>query len=393
MRIVFITLLYALTLGKFIPDSGVDIGSLIGPFEWLRINGRLISITLIMILVGLLSVSRQRLRIEPAAVGWCLILFHGMVMMRNMGVTNLVDAILRFAVFCLLLLIAINIPRVKDSSGNSVSIIDALAWSGVISTFIIITQAVVNPFPLFFASGRMLGLTLNPQIIGLFSSLSIVALITAIQIRRGWALRMIFLFTISAQIGFVILSGSRTSLLTLVVGLVVVLWKRISLIKLILMTSICLVAVFAFVDLGSLIEGQGIINSESIGRIFSTDDTRSHVFESLGEVFLDNYWSGKAMEQGKMVEFGENSILASGASLGIGGVLLIMMVMYALIEKALESMDSKDARGRGLAAMILMVIVGSFTEAIITGTMTSFVLVTLTAYYEGDDRAEKGIMQ
>jgi hypothetical protein len=173
--------------------------------------------------------------------------------------------------------------------------------------------------------GRLYGVTNHPNFIGGYSAILVPFVLSQLKFKKSFTDLFYFLGFIGLLM-LVVSSGSRSSLLSLVVALFIWLYFFLGAYKasilLLLMSTVC-IPIFVITDVFSF-------NSNDVNyqRLLSTENTRAEVNSVLWQVYTENSIIGNPTQS----EFTSNSYLSAIARLGtIGGILLSSMIIFAFM--------------------------------------------------------------
>ena len=383
MNVLFALTLFTIVLGKFVPDSGIELGTMILPLELLRIYGRMLSVCCITCFLILKWFRFRYLDLRFGLAGVALVVFNSGVLIKNLGFNNVLGPVSKMLLFMLMVVAALNM---KDGyirkCGGSLSVLLSIKLAGRMFLIATAVQAVINPVPLFFSSGRFLGLTINPQVAGLYAGVTLIACTKSIIEGGKWHEVLNDILSCAGLAAIVILSGSRTALVSTVIGLAICVWGKIKLKLISALMGVGTLLYLGYYWLSRYVDNEAGLSIDELSRVVSTEDTRTQVYVSLWNVFLENLFGGASLAEGRMTEFGESSFLASGAALGLIGVMTISVFLACLIVLVFSrSQSGYYDEVRYLKAIIVVVLMASFTEALLLGSYTFFMLVLLSCYY------------
>ncbi|MEM1423523.1 MAG: O-antigen ligase family protein [Planctomycetota bacterium] len=225
-------------------------------------------------------------------------------------------------------------------------------------------QFVSDPSVLYpSASGRFQGLTANPQFAAVLLAFSIVFTTWVFLHDPSKLVRLVGLGVASALAICLAWSGSRTGFLMSLVGLGFVFSSRIG--QFIIAAPFA--GVFGFLALSFVSGGDTVID---IGRLTSTDDTRTETWLKQINVFLSNplFGSGDPNSAGGS----ESSYLLSVAAFGVFMGLIVFAFAAAsalLIYKIYVARKTEDKLGKAMSDLAMgglaMYFVGGLTEGFI----------------------------
>ena len=329
---------------------------------------------------------------RPITVGLLIVMFCGAIFSKSQVRQHLLNGPI-IALFAFQLLICVNyfvggavergmltplvylmmfvgISRGLGNSMNSLQDCRYAVWAIVITCALLVLSTMfelaVRPGAVV-PNGRLFGTMRNPQAAGSTLALSITALtfliISAGGIKTGLAKVLLLGLTAIALI-FLMWTGSRTALLTLVVGLLFMFYDRLS--------SFAWIGAVVSLSLYFLASTFGEA-FETSRRLVDTHDTRSEVWGRMIQTFFDNPAFGTGMT---MSTAGESSYLGTAALMGIPGVLIMGIFVFTVIRLCFKLLKLRHLLGQesllanlvvsGLAALLA----ASFFDGYLLGSTT-----------------------
>ncbi len=226
-------------------------------------------------------------------------------------------------------------------------------------------------------NNRLFAITVNPQTAGTIFALTIVLICYLLTCTKGMRSNLVKPLLI-AMLGFTTIfllwTGSRTGLLSAVVGISVLFYDKISnlILVVILLIGTAFIASQVFED-----------SLEHSGRLLSTQNTRSAAWERMLETYLNNPVFGA--KTGNTVSAGESSYLSAAANMGTIGVIFMTALVSSFLLLCYKLLRYRHLLGEHarLACLVvsgvITIMVASILDDYLLGT-TSFQTYFLYAY-------------
>jgi hypothetical protein len=239
----------------------------------------------------------------------------------------------------------------------------------------------INPAATMQVSDRFHGLTSNPQMYALTTAIMVPALLFQYTRDKRVIPRLIILSTFLVLVFFALRSGSRLSLLLSTVSILMYYRTRVRH----LLTFAIPVAILALI---LLLNDKGL-PLDSSSHLKSTDNTRSDVWSIQVQEILSHPLFGQPLMPGERLGFGENSYLASGATLGLAGLSLALGLAFTVILQvwALMNLEAKFGWSPQTAlpiAILSTCLIGAFFEAFLLGIFTFPLMAMLYTSFIAD---------
>ncbi|MDA0803777.1 MAG: O-antigen ligase family protein [Planctomycetota bacterium] len=226
---------------------------------------------------------------------------------------------------------------------------------------------------------RFVGVTSNPQFVGVFSAMALLAGTWLWRSRTPMG-KIALAATMGAMLMALFFTGSRTSMLMAAIGLGIISFRRLG--NLVFLAPLLLGGIWAVQYVADLF-GVG----PGLERLTEGGNTRTYVWAIMWDDFLNNPAFGRgATEKG---QGSENSYLFAAASYGIAGAgLLVVGAARAFIlafRPRIPSASINTLRSREfLVAFIMMSLAGSVLEGFLVGrvNVVFFVLLATIAALE-----------
>lgn len=228
-------------------------------------------------------------------------------------------------------------------------------------------QYLINPAATMVVSNRFSGITCNPQMYALATAVLVPALLFQYANDHRLVSRAIVLFAFFVLVFFVVLSGSRLSLLLSAFSVLMFYRAKLAQLAKFALPVVLLAVLF-------LMFGENLpLDPES--RIASTTNTRSDVWQRQVDGILAHPIFGQQLEAGQRLGFGENSYLAAGVAVGLPGLFLVLGVAFLILRQLLSLMQLEHRLGwRPELALPIAVLsaclLGAFFEAFLLGIFT-----------------------
>ena len=296
-----------------------------GPFQFLAVNGRAITILLLAALTVTMLPYLRFPRLSWGVVGWFVFqlawsidfLFSGDY---EKGGTGLVSVVLIFICF------GIGMNGLMDSVQNARRVLNIYLLSSLIFLAGCCVQLVMDRSAV--ASGRFYGTSFNPQAAGWILATAAMNILAAWSIREKKSLLMRILLVGAGllSLNFLVWTVSRTSWLMFIFGCLVFFRRRIGTLIFGFLPILIIAIAYIFwqgsaVDSDEYTIDSGPVQSSAASVAMARDltqNTRLGMFQSLWNLFLQSPVVGQPY-----YVIGECSYLAVAAAMGIVGITIM----------------------------------------------------------------------
>jgi hypothetical protein len=266
--------------------------------------------------------------------------------------------------------------RMTTTTRNVDWLAESIAAVLLACTICSIVQHLVNPSKLVIGlDSRLIGVSGNPQFVGVLCACSGLCLVWLIGRRQGPMRLACIALLIAALVG-ILWSGSRTSLMMLAVGLFVMFIRRLGVMSI----ALPLVAV-AFLFTRWIADALAI--ELPLERLWSSENTRREAWGRLIQAFLRNPFVGSGAEE---LDASENSFLYAAASFGIVGLVLLVSSVVATLAicfravRLYTQMNLLQHKSVNLIlGLVAMILFGSVFEGYLVGRVGAMPLLWLAA--------------
>lgn len=295
------------------------------PLNYMETYSRpLFALLLGTFLIIVYSNRQFRKAFRPSNTAWLLLLFqlHFSALMILNEIPNGLPSI---PIFLLSFVVMTFLAEQLRDYRHRQYFIESVVLSGALFTFACVYQWLRAPQNSIWA-GRFIGITDNSQHTAQFLALFIIPTVflqfsntkSAFQRNAIWGL-------LAVEVGLLFFTGSRTGLLMTLLPLAIMFRRRSRYIG------------FAAIGLGVVAAFAVLITPESqeaTQRLVSTKDTRSELFISLWQQFLDNPMFGKMNVITYMgvprVQIRENTYLMVASMMGMVGITIFGSYLFVL---------------------------------------------------------------
>ena len=318
----FLVLAMAICLGTFgMQNEWIRTPLPLG-LEHFRTDGRYIS----LIMMALLSISLMIKTSRVGRVSSVLIIYFIFELMMTIrdGFSQPIDrsAIGAFVFFLVFLIYGVLLGRSESNQGGSKFIIYSLVWGGIGFAFFSLLSYLISPSSAVHG-GRFIGVTPNAQASAVILALASIASLYAIHTSENKKISLLYVATAFLLFGLLLWTGSRTGMLTLIVG--VLFYYRTRLGR--LMWGIALLAVGVL--LWSYIFPESV---DAISRLASTENTRAVTWANDIKNFSENMMLGNGSRL-----YAESSYIACASNYGLYGLsvfaLFICLCLYTIFQQ------------------------------------------------------------
>ena len=376
---------FSASLAKFQNQFVSEPPALAFPLQQLRDFGRPLTIVFLCLLIVIAFVKAPSWRRQIVAypvkylAGVQLIIF-----LKVLFYGDIAFAVLAALTFSLVLIMVNYGPsRWLSNKASFRHATAAMAMVGAIFIALNAYQATIDIYPITFVHGRFLGTTGNPQHAAVLLASLIPCFMFLFEDYQQKLYKAFALFGLACVCLALFMTGSRTGLL-MAIATVTFFYRnrKKSLFQLGIALAVALAVLLPFVSQGSMLLGAE--QTDVSARFLSSDNSRIQVWSAMWRAF-ERYPILGAPLGGDRLGFGESSWLATAASLGLAGLIPLllfgiscgkMMIQLSAISKRQpESYLQCSVVISGIACLL----VGSFFEAYLLGTLSS-ALLTLLIY-------------
>lgn len=369
---------YLLTLYGY-SDQFIEVPPpLVEPLQTLRTQGRNLSILLLVLLIVLSFQASVALKIPRPFV--FIFLIQLLLTIKVVFQGNAQIGVFLFLSFLGILFVASKIIKYglnQDGSYDGLFLFALIA--GVFFMGGTIYQYRIDPYPITFTQGRLLGTTGNPQHAAVILALSIPSLFY-FYFRLKNNLSKAGLLVIAAVTFYLLyLTGSRTGILMAVLGMLSIIIGNFKF----GFTYVLIIGIGALVysilfpaQVNNLFQESTV--NQRITVLDLNQNTRAQVWAIQWRQF-QNYPVFGAPLRGDRFRFAENSWLAGAAAVGILGFVFMLGFGFSVIRKLIQVKNKQTLEYQSIRAGIIILLGGSFTEAYLLGNL-SYPLLVLVAY-------------
>jgi hypothetical protein len=374
---------FAASLSEFRDQWTPEAPPLVFPLQQIRTLGRPLAIALLGLLlwIGLETKNKWRRQLTPNPFKY-LIALHAVILLKTIAYGNIAFALMAAITFgAVIVMMRMGPCQWLQDDGNFRLAVRSVAISGLIFVGLNGYQALFDSYPITFVHGLFLGTTGNPQHAATLLATTIPCLIFLIEDQPTW--NWAKLLWIAGLIGVLValfLTGSRTGLIMGVVS-ILMFYRRGG--GKLLMIGVGIAVLLAIIM--PLIGQESMILdtfSNAADKYASVRNTRAGVWGAMWHNF-NTYPLFGAPLRGDRLGYGENSWLATGASLGIVGLIpltLFGMSCGQMLWRLYRIAQDKPYYFRfanPIITGVLSLFTGSIFEAFLLGTITFPLLVLL----------------
>lgn len=378
---------FTASLSKHIDRWGREVPDLAFPLEQLREMGRPLAIFSLGLLLLIAFRSRQHWRFQtiPSPIPY-LVVVQIVIVFKTLQYGSITFALITAATFGSVVLMIIKGPsRWLQDERNFQLGVWSIATIGTIFILASLYQASISISPMTFF-GTFSGTTGNPQQAStLLMGIIPCYLFFVQQNYKSKKLKWIWTGLLILAGLALILTGSRTGLISGIFGLLLFYrYRGGQFLRLVFTVAVVIVIVsFLLPSQTEVVEvGQPSIGT-SLEQISSRVDTRTDVWQTQWQIFMNYPLLGAPLRGERFSGYGESSWLGAGSALGLLG--FIPLVLFGLESmKMILRLDRLAIRHpkyylhcsvviAGLGAALL----GSFAEAYLLGNITGRLLILL----------------
>lgn len=376
---------FAASLSEFRDAYILDAPDLVFPLEQIRANGRPLTISLlglVLILNYLMPRERSWRHLRISSAVWALTAIQFLVFFKTFAFGSVSFATLALLTFMSVVLMVRSGPSRWLQNDQQFHLgIWAIALVSLLFISVSGYQALFDPYPVTFVHRSFLGTTGNPQHAATLLATALPCLLFLIQAQTKYRGRISWLIPLILATIALFLTASRTGVL--MGGVTLMLFFRQS--KGQVFWLCLLMALILAIFLPEVIQAQGTVNFSAITRqLFNLDDTRSQVWAAMWRTFNAHPLFGVPLEADRL-GYGENSWLAVAATLGIVGLVPLLIFGFSCLRMIFKlNQMATDypvyaTHSNTVIAGLLTLLVGSIFEAFLLGTIT-FPLLALLLY-------------
>lgn len=376
---------FAASLAKFKDEWTPEPPPLVFPLEQLRDVGRPLTILLLVLLLVLAFQTRNSWRrwLTPSPVRF-LIVVQFIIFLKTLAYGSISFALLAALSFAaVVLMIRLGPSRWLQDEQNFHLATWSIALVGVIFIIANAYQAIININAITFLHGWFSGTTGNPHHSAVLLVATVPCFIFLIESCKQWNWRKaLWIIGLGCVMVALFFTASRTGILMSGVSFLFFYRHRVGgLLRLGLIGSIALAIILPLLNQDA---GLGISNTTATDKFLSGDNTRAEVWSALWRAFINNPFFGAPLE-GDRLGYGESSWLAAGATLGIVGLLPLMLFgldCLRMIGKLIQTAKKQPRYAlhcNTVIAGVTALLTGSFSEAFLLGNLT-FSLMALLMY-------------
>jgi hypothetical protein len=372
---------FSASLAEYRDQYILDPPPLAFPLEQIRQNGRPLTILLLLLLIFLALQTERGWRKYNIPKPLIMLVYIQLTLLLKVLIEgSAVFALIGFITYTAVIFMTVRGPSLwLQDEQNFNFAVGSLIWVDVLFAGVVFYQFRINPEPMIFLHGLLMGMTGNPQ----HAAIMLMAIVPCILFfllssnSKFWQKILCTIFLL-LTIYLLLQTGSRTGLLSLMVGVFIFFGQRSSAQKKFLyILALLAILVFTFIDIS-------VASSFVPEKLISLQDTRTQVWQSMWQRFLLNPLFGAPL-QGDRLGFNENSWLAIAATTGIIGLIPAILFAYQCIKFAMElhRIGNRNPSHRlhcdMVTAGISSLLVGSIAEAYLLGILT-FALLALCTY-------------
>ena len=381
---------FAASLKEYVdPWSLEPAPALVFPLQQIRAQGRPITIILLGLLLVIIFLSKnssqgaRRKGLIPSPLPY-LFFIQGLIFIKTAISGSLSFAILALLTFSGLMVMMLQGPsRWIEMQADFKWGVGAIAMTGMIFAVVNLYQGIIDLHAITFLHGRLLGTTGNPQHAATLLATTVPAFLYLIEGEDRFWLKSVWIGFLTLIALGLAMTGSRTGLGTTVIGIMVFYGfsgKIITRTVLVAMT-VGIVAIFFDPVSQWFLETAG----SSVERFSNLSlDTRTGVWQSQWRSFINNPLFGAPLK-GERLGYGENSWLATGASLGLMGFIPLLLFGWECLKMMFQLYEYGNRRPihqqqcNLVIAGLLSLLAGSFFEGYLLGNLT-FSLMAIVQY-------------
>lgn len=383
---------FSASLGKLVTQWVKEPPPLVFPLQQLRDNGRPLAVVLLIaiLILGFWTPPTWRRNLISHPVKY-LVILQIVIFIKSLVQGNFIFAILASLVFgSLILAIQLGPNRWLQDDYNFVLAVQSIAIVSVIFIAASLYQSLYNFRAIAIPGGGWFhGTTGNPQQAAALLSTTVPCFMFMIERRRWWDISKFFwVICLTLVMIALFLTASRTGA---IMGIAAILFfyrqRGGALFRFGLLIGIPLVLIWMYLVQNADLT---ILNSSTaaIDKYLSGSNTRTGVWSALWRAFTTYPLFGAPL-RGSRIGYGESSWLATAATLGILGLIPLILLGFSSL-KMLIRLNQISSQNPAYAlhtstaiAGIISIFVGSISEAYLLGNITTSVLFLLLYFAMG----------
>ncbi|HEY1684503.1 MAG TPA: O-antigen ligase family protein [Tepidisphaeraceae bacterium] len=354
-------------------------GRLVFPLEQMRLQGRPLTLGLmLLLLLALLRVpqGKRHKYVLPATVAFFI--FELMASMRmvfgNLFARGASELIIFMFIF---LTLGLALARAIRNWDDGVMLVRSLAGAGAIFAVINVMQFIARPSSVL-RGGRFMGTTGNPQHAAEYcAALMLPVLYLLVRPGKTRLMRGALAGIFAVLLVMLLWTASRTGALMAATGIVLLFRHRVGR----LLGAGILVGILVLIVLN-------FTSSESssqieYSRLISTQDTRSYVWSGLLRQFAENPIMG--ILPNSEIELGESSYLSVAARFGLIGLVPLLIAMWMTVPSLLKLQRVKRSFPDPMLADFVLaafgqIFIGAFCEGYLASILQVMIFIIYCCY-------------
>jgi hypothetical protein len=300
-------------------DSGDFTTALIQPLNWMRENGRMLSVLSVSLIIFFPFGKTGFLITKPSVPLFVFFLLQAELLIfdffRDSGL-NSNDILFRLIIDSVFFVaFVLRMPCWIETSADVKWFVRSAAFGGVMFILISFVQFLADPARIVWM-GRFIGVSEHPNFAGVVFSMTMIFSVWLIENSKGIFEKIFWIFLVIVCGLGVVWTGSRTSCLMVAAGMAVFMfsdkkWK--------VFVFAILAGIFVIWQLSSFAEF-----SEPINRLVGGENTREEAWGYLFSQYASHPFFGMPTNE---IKFSENSYLLIGLR---GGILALIMIFFVL---------------------------------------------------------------
>lgn len=383
--LLFALCVYASSLSEFRDQFVEDAPDLAFPLEQIRALGRPLTAVLVLMLLGIALRTKKGWRHKDMTKPLQLLVCIQAVLLLKISLEgSIVFAAASLVLYGAVITMLVRGPgRWLQEDRDFQWCIQAMVLVGGIFIATALYQASIDLAPMTFVHGLFMGTSGNPQHAGTLLATMVPCLFFLLfnPDQKLWQ-RGAWLTLLAAILYALVLTGSRTAVLSVVVATAVFFGQRLQRLQTLVLVGLVGAAfVFATTDASFAVSA---FDTVIPGKLASLENTRAQVWQAQWNSFLTYPLFGSPLS-GARLGYGENSWLAIAASTGIIGLVPAFFFGYQSFRfmAKLRRLGSHNTRYRlhcdTITAGISALLVGSVAEAYLLAIL-AFPLFALCIY-------------
>ena len=359
------------------------------PLDELRAMGRPISLVLLGILLLNILVTQQpnwRRQLLPTPIVF-LAMVQGVIVLKILVYGSLSFAVLTVFIYvAMVVLITFGPSKWLQCERDFIWAMVSIAMVGIFFAIANLYQAAIDIYPITFLHGWFLGTTGNPHhaavlIVAVLPCLLFFCHHTDQHLWQKWFWRG----CLGLAIAGLAATASRTGLAMGVAATSVFYWRQGNrLIQLGFIVALVALTGLTITDLIGLDINLSQVFDGAVIKVERGQDTRSHIFLYFWNNFLDYPLFGRPLV-GERLRFGESSWLGVAGSLGLAGLIPMVLFGYTTcrmifrLNNATYCYPSSILLVNTVTSGLVALLLGGMTEAYLLGNL-SFAVLSLFLY-------------